>query len=146
MESRPHLVDGKVVEPKRFVPKEEFNNILTNQLCVSARPGNLFQHSDEELRSYFSQYGRIEKVRAPHTFLIHGILRYAIVYFDDYDPVDKCILVRVHTIAGNRCYATKEPNFMMERKLHAPRTRTQRRVEPYHNNGRSAGSGSYRRL
>ena len=72
MESRPHLIDGKVVDPKRVVPKDRpFNKISTNRLRVSPGSGNPFQHSDEELRSYFSQYGRIEKVRAPHTFPIY---------------------------------------------------------------------------
>ena len=63
MDARPHEIDGKVVDPKRAVPRDQSSraesNISTKRLYVS---GVRDEHTEEEFRQHFSQYGGIEKV------------------------------------------------------------------------------------
>uniref|UniRef100_A0A2K6JNY2 RRM domain-containing protein n=1 Tax=Rhinopithecus bieti TaxID=61621 RepID=A0A2K6JNY2_RHIBE len=84
MNARPHMVDGRVVEPKRAVSRED-----------SQRPGahltvkKIFV-GEHHLRDYFEQYGKIEK---------RG---FAFVTFDDRNSVDK-----THTVNGHNCEVRK---------------------------------------
>lgn len=63
MDNRPHVIDGKTVDPKRAVPREEGQkgtdgNVSSKRLYVA----NVKEISEEQLREYFSKYGGIEKV------------------------------------------------------------------------------------
>lgn len=63
MKSRPHLIDGKTVDPKRAVPREASQkneaNISTKRLYVS---GVRDDHNEKHFEDYFSTYGGVEKV------------------------------------------------------------------------------------
>ncbi|MBZ3878535.1 Heterogeneous nuclear ribonucleoprotein A1 [Sciurus carolinensis] len=103
MNARPHKVDGRVVEPKRAVSRED-----------SQRPGahltSLLVKEDTEehhLRDYFEQYGKIE-VTEIMTDRGSGKKRgFAFVTFDDHDSVDKTVIQKYQTVNGHNCEMRK---------------------------------------
>lgn len=64
MAARPHVIDGKTVDPKRALPREQSIKgeavVSTKRLFVS---GIREDHTEDMLSSHFAQFGRIEKVR-----------------------------------------------------------------------------------
>lgn len=63
MIARPHNIDGKVVDPKRAVPREASQkneaNLSTKRLYVS---GVREDHNEQMFEDYFRKYGGVEKV------------------------------------------------------------------------------------
>uniref|UniRef100_A0A2K5QYU1 RRM domain-containing protein n=1 Tax=Cebus imitator TaxID=2715852 RepID=A0A2K5QYU1_CEBIM len=81
MNASPHKVDGRVVEPKRPVSRED-----------SQRPEDTEEY---HLKDYFEQYGKIEKRGFPFVTL------------DDHDSVDKIVIHKYHTVNGHNCEVRK---------------------------------------
>jgi heterogeneous nuclear ribonucleoprotein A1/A3 len=108
MKARPHLIDGKTVDPKRAVPREASQkneaNISTKRLYVS---GVRDEHNEKEFQDYFSKYGTVEKVEIIKDKNTGKYRGFAFISFDDYDPVDKCCLERQHMILNHRCDVKK---------------------------------------
>ncbi|KAK2119199.1 Heteroproteinous nuclear ribonucleoprotein A1 [Saguinus oedipus] len=93
MNARPHKVDGRVVETKRAVSRED-----------SQRPEDTEEH---HLRDYFEQYGKIEVIEIM-TDRGSGKKRgFAFVTFDDHDSVDKIVIQKYHTVNGHNCEVRK---------------------------------------
>ncbi|CAJ0958759.1 unnamed protein product, partial [Mesorhabditis belari] len=108
MGNRPHDIDGKRVDPKRAIPREDSSRgqklPTTNRLYISGiRDG----HTEENLREYFTQYGNVEKVEVMLDKATNKPRGFAFINFDDYDPVDRCVLLKSHTIGGFRCDVKK---------------------------------------
>jgi RNA recognition motif-containing protein len=63
MSNRPHTIDGKVVDPKRAVPREQSEKteqkMSTKRLYVS---GVREEHTEEAFDRYFGEYGKVTKV------------------------------------------------------------------------------------
>ena len=63
MAARPHTIDGKQVDPKRAVPKDDKNrnesNVSTKRLYVS---GIREEHTEQMLTDYFKKFGNVVKV------------------------------------------------------------------------------------
>uniref|UniRef100_A0A7E4V7U2 Heterogeneous nuclear ribonucleoprotein A1 n=1 Tax=Panagrellus redivivus TaxID=6233 RepID=A0A7E4V7U2_PANRE len=108
MKSRPHVVDGKTVDPKRAVPREASAkneaNISTKRLYIS---GVRDDNTEQELNDYFTKFGSIEKVEIIKDKNTGKCRGFAFVTFDDYDPVDKACLDRSHHIGNNKCDVKK---------------------------------------
>ncbi|VDM40833.1 unnamed protein product [Toxocara canis] len=145
MANRPHIVDGKTVDPKRAVPRDASQrteaNVSSKRLYVS---GIREEHTEQMLEEYFTQYGNVvKKVGETAEVLLFPVLRevsgvelgiacwlttssdcltkaeiindkntgkprgFAFITFDDYDPVDKCVLVKSHQISNFRCDVKK---------------------------------------
>ena len=68
MAARPHIIDGKTVDPKRAVPRDEngSNAQKTGEANVSSKRLYLAnireEHSEASIQHYFEKYGQVEKV------------------------------------------------------------------------------------
>uniref|UniRef100_A0A4X1VCL7 RRM domain-containing protein n=1 Tax=Sus scrofa TaxID=9823 RepID=A0A4X1VCL7_PIG len=112
--ARPHKVDGRVVEPKRAVSREDSvkpgAHLTVKKIFVG---GNKEDTEEYNLRDYF------EKKRG-----------FAFVTFDDHDTVDKIVVQKNHTINGYNCEVEKALS-----KQEMQSTRSQR--------GRGGESGNF---
>ncbi|VDM15929.1 unnamed protein product [Hydatigera taeniaeformis] len=101
--NRPHEIDGKIVEAKRAMPREDSSCAEAHMTVKKLYVGGLKRDvTTEDLREYFSKYGKIvdcEVVTSKDTNISRG---FGFVTFDDYDPVDKAILYKPHTIKSSQ--------------------------------------------
>ncbi|CAH8545836.1 unnamed protein product [Dicrocoelium dendriticum] len=106
--NRPHEIDGRVVEAKRAMPREDSqspeSHMTVKKLFVSALRKDVTQ---ADLRDYFSKYGNIVDCEIV-VWKDSGVSRgFGFVTFDDYDPVDKAVLYKPHLIGGSRADVRK---------------------------------------
>lgn len=70
MAARPHIIDGKTVDPKRAVPREQSQrseaNISSKRLYVS---GVREEHTEDMFKQHFGKFGTILKVGLIKYFL-----------------------------------------------------------------------------
>ncbi|XP_045449457.1 heterogeneous nuclear ribonucleoprotein A1-like [Melitaea cinxia] len=99
--NRPHKIDGRVVEPKRAVPRDEIKRPDASATVKKLFVGGLKQDIEEEdLRDYFSSYGNIMSVSLVTEKDTGKKRGFGFVEFDDYDPVDRICLQQTHKIKG----------------------------------------------
>ncbi|NXA44137.1 ROA1 protein, partial [Eudromia elegans] len=108
MNARPHKVDGRVVEPKRAVSREDSQRPGAHLTVKKIFVGGIKEDTEEHhLRDYFGQYGKIEVVEIM-TDRGSGKKRgFAFVTFDDHDSVDKIVIQKYHTVNGHNCEVRK---------------------------------------
>lgn len=101
--NRPHEIDGKIVEAKRAMPREDSSSAESHMTVKKLYVGGLKKDiTTDDLREYFSKFGKIvecEVVKSRETNVSRG---FGFVTFDDYDPVDKAILYKPHVIKSSR--------------------------------------------
>jgi len=99
--ARPHKVDGREVEPKRAVPREDSGKPEAQATVKKIFLGGLKEDVDEnDLKEYFKEFGTITNVNIVTEKDTGKKRGFAFVEFDDYDPVDKIVLKKLHTIKG----------------------------------------------
>lgn len=104
MKLRPHKLDGRVLEPRRAIRREEANNPAANASTTKLYIGPLQDDiSQEDLKNYFKQHGNVLEVeRKAHK-------DFGFITFDDFDPVDKCVNMKKHRIKfGAICAIAKK--------------------------------------
>uniref|UniRef100_A0A2K5RHB3 RRM domain-containing protein n=1 Tax=Cebus imitator TaxID=2715852 RepID=A0A2K5RHB3_CEBIM len=94
--ARPHKVDGRVVEPKRAVSRED-----------SVKPGAHLTVKKIFVGDYFEKYGKIETIEVMEDRQSGKKRGFAFVTFDDRDTVDKIVVQKYHTITGHNCEVKK---------------------------------------
>ena len=111
MKNRPHIIDGRQVEPKRATPREDSGRqevqMTVKKLFVGGLKDNI---SEEDLKTYFGQFGNIVEaviLKEKETNKLRG---FGFITFDDYDPVDKIILHKTHQINGVNVHTHKAMN------------------------------------
>ncbi|ELK35267.1 Coatomer subunit zeta-1 [Myotis davidii] len=104
MHARPHKVDGRVVEPKRAVSREDSQRPGAHLTVKKIFVGGIKEDTEEHhLRDYFEQYGKIEVIEIM-TDRGSGKKRgFAFVTFDDHDSVDKIVIQKYHAVNGHSC-------------------------------------------
>jgi len=109
MANRPHDLDDKKLEPHRASPKEYSAKPESHYTCNDIFVGGVRNGiTDEEIRDYFGNYGTIVKVNIPKVKNDPSKVRgFAVVSFDDYDPVDVCCHKKWHNIQKFRLDVTK---------------------------------------
>ena len=105
--ARPHKVDGRVVEPKRAVSREDSQRPGAHLTVKKISFGGIKEDTEEHhLRDYFEQYGKIELKSM--TDRGSGKKRgFAFVTFGDHDSVDKIVIQKYHTVNGHNCEVRK---------------------------------------
>ncbi|XP_063498137.1 heterogeneous nuclear ribonucleoprotein A1-like [Symphalangus syndactylus] len=108
MNARPHKVDGRVVEPKRAISREDSQRPDAHLTVKKIFVGGIKEDTEEHhLRGYFEQYGKIEVIEIM-TDQGSGKKRgFAFLTFDDHDSVDKIIIQKYHTVNGHICEVRK---------------------------------------
>uniref|UniRef100_A0A8D2HBY0 Heterogeneous nuclear ribonucleoproteins A2/B1 n=1 Tax=Urocitellus parryii TaxID=9999 RepID=A0A8D2HBY0_UROPR len=108
MAARPHSIDGRVVEPKRAVAREESGKpgarVTVKKLFVGGIKGDTEEH---HLRDYFAGYGKIDTIEIITDRQSGKKRGFGFVTFDDHDPVDKIVLQKYHTINGHNAEVRK---------------------------------------
>ncbi|EAX01288.1 hCG2020860, isoform CRA_a [Homo sapiens] len=94
MNARPHKVDGRVVEPKRAVSREDSQRPGAHLTVKKIFVGGIKEDTEEHhLRDYFEQYGKIEVIEIM-TDRGSGKKRgFAFVTFDDHDSETSVVVV-----------------------------------------------------
>ncbi|XP_041700219.1 heterogeneous nuclear ribonucleoprotein A3-like isoform X2 [Coregonus clupeaformis] len=108
MAARPHKVDGRVVEPKRAVSREDSNRPGAHLTVKKIFVGGIKEDTQEDhIREYFESYGRIETIDIMEERATGKKRGFCFVSFDDNDTVDKIVAQKYHTINSHNCEVRK---------------------------------------
>ncbi|XP_054464342.1 heterogeneous nuclear ribonucleoprotein A1b [Anoplopoma fimbria] len=108
MSARPHKVDGRVVEPKRAVSREDSNRPGAHVTVKKIFVGGIKEDTEEShLRDYFTQFGKIEVIDIMTDRTTGKKRGFAFVTFDDHDSVDRIVIQKYHTINSHNCEVRK---------------------------------------
>ncbi|XP_027032418.1 heterogeneous nuclear ribonucleoprotein A1a isoform X3 [Tachysurus fulvidraco] len=108
MDARPHKVDGRAVEPKRAVSREDSCRPGAHSTVKKIFVGGIKEDTDEEhLRDYFSRFGKIDEVNIMTEKSSNKRRGFAFVTFDDHDSVDRIVIQKYHTVNGHNCEVRK---------------------------------------
>uniref|UniRef100_A0A3B3U1V7 Heteroous nuclear ribonucleoprotein A3 n=1 Tax=Poecilia latipinna TaxID=48699 RepID=A0A3B3U1V7_9TELE len=96
MKARPHKVDGRVVEPKRAVSREDSNKPGAHLTVKKIFVGGIKEDTEEHhIREYFEKYGKIDCIDIMEERSTGKKRGFCFVSFDDHDTVDKIVGTKV---------------------------------------------------
>ncbi|XP_027880245.1 heterogeneous nuclear ribonucleoprotein A3 [Xiphophorus couchianus] len=131
MKARPHKVDGRVVEPKRAVSREDSNKPGAHLTVKKIFVGGIKEDTEEHhIREYFEKYGKIDCIDIMEERSTGKKRGFCFVSFDDHDTVDKIVAQKFHTINFHNCEVRKA---LSKQEMNAISS----------NRGRSGGSGNF---
>ncbi|XP_051961412.1 LOW QUALITY PROTEIN: heterogeneous nuclear ribonucleoprotein A1b [Xyrauchen texanus] len=108
MDARPHKVDGRLVEPKRAVSREDSNKPFAHTTVKKIFVGGIKDDTEEHhLRDYFTDFGKIEAIEIMVDHKTGNKRGFAFVTFDDHDSVDRIVIQKYHTVNGHNCEVRK---------------------------------------
>jgi len=117
-QARPHIMKGRKLETKRATPKhlvgKPESQVSTTKIFIGppevrgkGHSGLSEEISDEDLETYFGQFGTIVKVQQMRWDDSGKKRGYGYVEFTEEDAVDKAVLVRNHVIKDREIEAKK---------------------------------------
>ncbi|XP_075963565.1 heterogeneous nuclear ribonucleoprotein A3 isoform X2 [Anarhichas minor] len=131
MKARPHKVDGRVVEPKRAVSREDSNKPGAHLTVKKIFVGGIKEDTEEfHIREHFEKYGKIECIDIMEERSTGKKRGFCFVSFEDHDTVDKIVAQKFHTINFHNCEVRKA---LSKQEMSAMST----------DRGRSGGSGNF---
>ena len=108
MADRPHSLDGRTIDAKRAVSREESSKPGAHVQVKKIFVGGVKEGLDESmLRQYFEQFGTIVSVDIPLDKEKQTPKGYGFITFDDFDVTDKLVAKRKHEISGFSCEVKK---------------------------------------
>ncbi|XP_049623278.1 heterogeneous nuclear ribonucleoprotein A1-like [Suncus etruscus] len=108
MNARPHKVDGRFVEPKRAISREDSQRPGAHLTVRKIFVGGIKEDTEEKhLREYFERFGNIEMVDIITDQESGKSRGFAFVTFDDHDSVDKIVIQKYHIVNGHSCEIRK---------------------------------------
>ncbi|KAJ7999260.1 hypothetical protein DPEC_G00213590 [Dallia pectoralis] len=108
MDARPHKVDGRQVEPKRAVSREDSFRPGAHTTVKKIFVGGIKEDTEEHhLRDYFDQFGKIEVIDIMTDRNTGKKRGFAFVTFDDHDSVDRIVIQKYHTVNSHNCEVRK---------------------------------------
>uniref|UniRef100_A0A4W6EAF6 Heteroous nuclear ribonucleoprotein A3 n=1 Tax=Lates calcarifer TaxID=8187 RepID=A0A4W6EAF6_LATCA len=132
MKARPHKVDGRVVEPKRAVSREDSNKPGAHLTVKKIFVGGIKEDTEEyHIREYFEKYGKIECIDIMEERSTGKKRGFCFVSFDDHDTVDKIVAQKYHTINSHNCEVRKA---LSKQEMHAISS----------NRGKHTSTGAYK--
>ncbi|XP_028816692.1 heterogeneous nuclear ribonucleoprotein A0-like [Denticeps clupeoides] len=108
MAARPHVVDGKNVELKRAVARDDAGKPEALAKVKKIFVGGLKEDiEDQDLTEYFAPFGVVEKVEIITDKDTGKKRGFGFVHFDDHDSADKAVVLKFHTIKGHKVEVKK---------------------------------------
>nr|CAB3253656.1 heterogeneous nuclear ribonucleoprotein A3 homolog 2-like [Phallusia mammillata] len=107
MDKRPHSLDGRQIDVKRAVSREESSKPGAHVQVKKIFIGGIKEGCDENaLKEYFGKFGSINSCEIPRNNEQRP-KGFAFITFNDFDIVDKLVAKRHHMIAGTSCEVKK---------------------------------------
>ncbi|ELU37670.1 subunit of cleavage factor I [Rhizoctonia solani AG-1 IA] len=124
---REHFLDGKIIDPKRAIPRTE--HARTQKLFVGGLASTV---TSESMRNFFSQYGKVIDANVMVDRDSSRSKGFGFVTFEDQDGVDKLLQLGPLELDGK----------LMDIKLAQPRG-TYQRNEGFNNQGNDGAYNNY---
>nr|CAB3253710.1 heterogeneous nuclear ribonucleoprotein A1 [Phallusia mammillata] len=139
MQDRPHTVDGKQVDAKRAVSREESSKPGAHVQVKRVFIGGIKEHCTEDmLKEYFQAHGTIESVELPLSRETQKPRGFAFITFSDFDTVDKLVAKRHHHVEGMRCEVKKA---LSKVEMEKAKQQIEERQQHRHSGGGGGGGG-----
>lgn len=108
MAARPHVIDGRNVELKRAVARDDAGKPEAVAKVKKVFVGGLKEDiEDQDLLDFFGDFGVIEKVEIITDKDTGKKRGFGFVHFEDHDSADKAVVLKFHTIKGHKVEVKK---------------------------------------
>ncbi|XP_027843049.1 heterogeneous nuclear ribonucleoprotein 87F-like [Aphis gossypii] len=107
MANRPHKIDGREVETKRAVPRDDIDKPDIAWTVKKMFVSGIKEQTEEDLKEYFGQYGNILNIQIITDKETGQRKGFGFIEFDDSDSVDKAVLIKSHEVSGSKLEVKK---------------------------------------
>uniref|UniRef100_A0A6B2FWW7 Heterogeneous nuclear ribonucleoprotein D0 (Trinotate prediction) n=1 Tax=Myxobolus squamalis TaxID=59785 RepID=A0A6B2FWW7_MYXSQ len=103
LKTRPHMLDGKIIDPKKAVGITKTGLPVTKKIFVG---GVRSETSDDLLREYFSQFGSVHSLDFPIDHVTNKRRGFCFLEFDEPEAAERAMSMNYHPI-GNQTVEVK---------------------------------------
>ncbi|KAF0988048.1 hypothetical protein HZS_6332 [Henneguya salminicola] len=124
LKTRPHMLDGKIIDPKKAVGITKTGLPVTKKIFIG---GVRSETSDDLLREYFSQYGTIHSVDFPIDHTTSKRRGFCFLEFDESISAEKAMVMNFHpvgsqTVEVKPAYTKEQQQALMARGMWPPQS------------------------